>query len=585
MNEINTNQNRVQLEKLHLLSIEPSSDNPRTINEKSAAFIELTESIQVQGVIVPVHVRIHPNKKGMFELLAGERRHRASAKAGIPLIPAINHGNITDEAAFEITFTENYAREDLTPLEQGKAVVTLLEKYKGDTEAAASKMGKSIKWIKQREALGTKISKGWKTALVDESLVSNWTAGHLQLIARLPVKMQNELLDYYLGEDMPTISDLDKQIAKELQLITKSPFDTTAAGCTKCQKRTSCQPGLFDEDLDPQALKKNDRCLDRSCWEDKTAAWLQNEFDAKKKELPGLVAITTEYTNYIQDRTFQQIWGTFYEKHRFKQAGKKDKGAVPGFIIFGNALGTILWIKLRGSAAESSTKKTKGKPTPLKERRQMLHNKRMVKFSVEMIEQLENKKVTDLNTPDKTAMVMSLAHVFGVKERYEHQSFCFSVHDGLKEAWGSLDKLLSADIKTIRETLWANILPKLKQSLVYAGPITQTPTHRVKAAEKLASIFGIDYKAMQKKITTEMPEPKSWAKLNKDGTPKKAKKAKKKTTKANKPSKVRTCRECGCTDDKPCITKEGPCSWAEKDLCSACVKPKSTKKKETQKTE
>ncbi|MHC4397732.1 MAG: ParB/RepB/Spo0J family partition protein [Planctomycetota bacterium] len=549
MNDKNTNQKSVQLEELPIADIVPSGDNPRVINEKGTAFIELTESIRANGVIVPVHVRVHPEQKKRFELLAGERRWRASTKAERPLIPALNHGEINDKQAFEITFTENYARVDLTPLEQGKAVVTLLEKYKGESEAVASKMGRSIKWVRQREALGTKLSKEWKTALTEDSMVSNWTAGHLQLIARLPEKMQNEFLKYYLSEDIPTISDLDKHIAKEMQLIQKAPFDVVRSGCLKCQKRTSCRPGLFDDTLEPKELKKNDRCLDSSCWKDKTKAWLIEEFDAKKKEFPNLIAITTEGTSYNEDRVLQQTWPNFYECHRFNQARQKDKGAIPGFIIFGKALGTILWVKLKGSAAESKSTKSKGKPTPLKERRQMLDNKRGAKFLQDLKEAIVDKKVSDLVAPDKTTMVMSLAHIFGVHECYSHDKYSFYYNKGkLLEAWKDHEKLLAADLKTIRETLWENIRPKLEQSLVYAGPITQTPPERVKAAEKLASIFGIDYKAMQKQITTEMKEPSSWAKLNESGTPKKTKKAKKKPAKAKKPAagkkKNGGCKKC-----------------------------------------
>ncbi|NIP28975.1 MAG: ParB N-terminal domain-containing protein, partial [Phycisphaerae bacterium] len=78
MNEEKTNQKCGQLEELPITDIIPSGDNPRIINEKDSAFVELADSIRAQGVIVPVHVRIHPEQKKRFELLAGERRLRAS---------------------------------------------------------------------------------------------------------------------------------------------------------------------------------------------------------------------------------------------------------------------------------------------------------------------------------------------------------------------------------------------------------------------------------------------------------------------------------------------------------------------------
>ncbi|NIS54463.1 MAG: hypothetical protein GWN94_25785, partial [Phycisphaerae bacterium] len=208
-----------------------------------------------------------------------------------------------------------------------------------------------------------------------------------------------------------------------------------------------------------------------------------------------------------------------------------------GFIIFGKALGTILWVKLRSSSSGSSAEKTKGKPTPLAERRKMLNNKRTAKFLEKMEEEVAGKKVADLVAPDKTVMVMCLSHLFGVNECYEHSTYAYAGDKQMLTTWEDLEKLLAADLKTIRETLWENIRPKLEQSLIYAGPVTQTPEHRRKAAEKLASIFGVDFKIMQEKIADEMPEPKSWKNLNKDGTPRKAKKAKKKTAKKSAKTK------------------------------------------------
>ncbi len=537
MNDKNTNQDSRKFEELLVKDIIPTRDNPRTININSAANIELTANIKAQGVIVPVHIRIHPKQSGKFELLAGERRLKCSVTAGRVLIPAINYGKINDEKAFDVTFTENFGREDLTPLEEGKAAVTLLEKYKGDVAAVASKIGKSIKWVRQRQALGTKLTEAWQKAFNEadnDNNLKHWTASHLQCIAALPRPMQEEILKDYEWGDLPTLKEIKGHIADMLQLLNKAPFDIEKSGCTKCQKRTSCQPGLYDDSLDPQVLKKNDRCLDRCCWVKNTLAWLKTEFEAKKEELPALVAIATESPEY--DSPVPDVWPDYLHSYNFNTASKKAKGAVPGFIVSGKAIGTVLWIKLRGSQTGSNARKSSGKPTPLAERRKMLHNKRMARFLEDMYSAIADKKVSDLVAPDKTTMVMSLAHVFGVKESYEHSTFAYSGDNQILTVWEDHKKLVAADLKTIRETLWWNVLPKLLQSLVYAGPITQTPKHRITAAQKLAGLFGIGYKAMQKKTEEDFPEPKSWAKLNANGTPKSAKKkaAKKKTAKKKK---------------------------------------------------
>ena len=94
-------------------------------------------------------------------------------------------------------------------------------------------------------------------------------------------------------------------------------------------------------------------------------------------------------------------------------------------------------------------------------------------------------------------------------------------------------------------------------------------------AKHQCEVLGLDSAAALQEAIAAIPEPKSWAGLNADGTPKshKGKKAAKpaKTKKASKPV-AGVCRVCGCTEDNACETAEGdPCHWAEPDLCSACV--------------
>ena len=536
------------LEQLAVRDLVPSKDNPRFISEKSDGFKELVASIKGQGVIIPVHVRPHPTIKGKFDLLAGERRVRAAKAAKLETVPAINRGEITDEQAFEITFAENFVREDLTPLEQGKAVVTLYDKYNGDTQAVASKLGRSIKWVLRRRALGTKLSQPWQEAILKEGQYGKlqyWTAAHLQLIASLPEPMQAELLEYHeMEEEVPTVKALESQIAEMLQLLSLAPFNPEVAGCIKCQKRTSCQPGLFDDKLDDAAIKKNDRCLDRLCWNTKIGEWLKATYEAKKVKLSNLLPISTEYLDDHIKRHLIEAFPQVVEHYHYSQASKKDKGSVPGFIIHGKALGTILWIKPSGSATAKAAKKTKGTPTPLRVRRRMLDKKRYAGFLEAMKEVVKGKTPADLVAKDKTAMVLALADTFGVKESYSHSVCDFSDDGaGVYAPWKRLAKLSKQKMAEVRARLWANVLPQLLRVLDYMGPVTQTPYNRVKAAESLAGLVGIDTKPLLQKIVEELPEPKAWAKLNEDGTPKTTgkkqtkKPAKSKTAKKTSPGK------------------------------------------------
>lgn len=100
---------------------------------------ELAQSISVSGVVQPILVR--PLANGRYQLIAGERRWRASEKAGKHTIPAILR-QISDEQAMEITIVENLQRADLNPMEQARAFERLGREFKLTQEQIAHRTGK-----------------------------------------------------------------------------------------------------------------------------------------------------------------------------------------------------------------------------------------------------------------------------------------------------------------------------------------------------------------------------------------------------------------------------------------------------------
>src|SRR5579859_7396000 len=100
---------------------------------------ELAESISANGVVQPILVR--PQANGRFQLIAGERRWRASMLAGKTTIPAILR-QVSDEQALEITIVENLQREDLNPMEQSRAFERLGREFHMTQEQIAIRTGK-----------------------------------------------------------------------------------------------------------------------------------------------------------------------------------------------------------------------------------------------------------------------------------------------------------------------------------------------------------------------------------------------------------------------------------------------------------
>ncbi len=107
------------------------------INER--ALEELKASIKRQGVIEPVIVR--PVAHGTYELVAGERRFRATQALGIQEIPAIIK-TLSDKEALEFSLIENIQRENLNPLEEAKGYARLLDEFGHTQEDIASAVGK-----------------------------------------------------------------------------------------------------------------------------------------------------------------------------------------------------------------------------------------------------------------------------------------------------------------------------------------------------------------------------------------------------------------------------------------------------------
>lgn len=124
---------------VNINDIEPNRDQPRKFFDEEA-LKELADSIAMHGVIQPLLVR--PLSDGGYQLIAGERRWRASRMAGLSQVPVVVK-EMTDEEAMELALIENLQREDLNPIEEAEGFRLLMDTYSFTQEQAAEKVGKS----------------------------------------------------------------------------------------------------------------------------------------------------------------------------------------------------------------------------------------------------------------------------------------------------------------------------------------------------------------------------------------------------------------------------------------------------------
>ena len=132
-----------QVQQIPLTDIRPNPYQPRKTFDETA-LNELAESIRISGVFQPIILR--ESKVKGYEIIAGERRFRASKIAGKETIPAIIR-EFDEEKMMEVAVLENLQREDLTSLEEAEAYEMMMKKLKLTQEEVATRLGKSRPYI------------------------------------------------------------------------------------------------------------------------------------------------------------------------------------------------------------------------------------------------------------------------------------------------------------------------------------------------------------------------------------------------------------------------------------------------------
>ena len=182
------NDKEVNLQELFLDVIEPGKYQPRNHFEE-AELDGLATSIKEKGVLQPIIVKFCKLLQ-KYEIIAGERRFRASKKAGLKVIPAIIL-DISDAEAYEVALIENIQRERLNPIEESNAILKLIEQYNYSQEEVAVKLGKSRTHINNMLRL-LKLPNEIKQFLIDDKI----SMGHARTLINKDnaLELANEII-------------------------------------------------------------------------------------------------------------------------------------------------------------------------------------------------------------------------------------------------------------------------------------------------------------------------------------------------------------------------------------------------------
>ena len=228
--------NNSEVVSLYLDDIIPNRFQPREVFDEHA-LKELAVSIREHGIIQPIIVRKVEDK---YEIIAGERRYKASTMAGLTKIPAIVK-NLDDKECSKIALIENLQRKDLTPIEEARTYQKILDLEEGKLtqEALAATMGKTQSSVSNKLRL-LALPEEIQDALLKEKISER----HARSLLNVEDKnLQIKLLDKIIVDRM-TVRELDKEI-RELK-----------EGKTPSEEKIEVKTKLLDEEEKPEEKKE-----------------------------------------------------------------------------------------------------------------------------------------------------------------------------------------------------------------------------------------------------------------------------------------------------------------------------------------
>jgi len=194
-----------KIQQLKITDVEPNNGQPR-INFDEEAIEELSNSIKEYGVIQPIIVT---KKDNYYQIVAGERRWRASKKAGLAEIPAIVR-EYSEQKNNEIALIENIQREDLNPFEKATAMKELIEKYDLTQQKLADKLG-----ISRSGIANTIRVLNLDPRVLEFVKQKKITEGHCKALLGITDPEKQYKAAVYMIESGDSVREAEKQIKKE----------------------------------------------------------------------------------------------------------------------------------------------------------------------------------------------------------------------------------------------------------------------------------------------------------------------------------------------------------------------------------
>ena len=209
--EENKNISEELVQNIKVIDIEPNEKQARKVfNDESIE--ELSESIKKYGVIQPIIVT---KKDNYYQIIAGERRWRASKKAGIAEIPAIVRDD-DERKNNEISLIENIQREDLNPIDKARGIKTLMDEYSLTQQEVAEILGKA------RSSIANSVRiLNLDERVIDFVLEGKLTEGHCKALLSIEDKETQYQMALNIIDQGNTVSESAKKL-KNVKKVKRS---------------------------------------------------------------------------------------------------------------------------------------------------------------------------------------------------------------------------------------------------------------------------------------------------------------------------------------------------------------------------
>jgi ParB family transcriptional regulator, chromosome partitioning protein len=232
---------------------------PRTHMDEGALY-ELAESIKAQGVMQPILVRQLKtgDNAGKYEIIAGERRFRASKLAGLDSVPVLVR-DVPDEAAAAMALIENMQREDLNPLEEAQGLQRLVKEFGLTHEQAAQAVGRSrsaasnlLRLLQLAEPVQTMLmagdlDMGHARALLTLDRATQITAGNQIATKKLSVREAETLVKKLGAEFALAPQKMKKEKSRDIKRVEEELSDLLTADVEVRIKRRVKRHGRLEE--------------------------------------------------------------------------------------------------------------------------------------------------------------------------------------------------------------------------------------------------------------------------------------------------------------------------------------------------